>query len=136
MASRSLQDLDERIRPLAYNFTATCKAAGIDLLVTCTLRSLEEQAALYAKGRDVPGPIVTKAKPGSSAHNYGMALDVVPLVGGKPLWEFDARNVHPIWQQVGDIGMKAGLEWFGAPGSPFLEAAHFQMRNWRSYIKP
>ena len=131
MASRSITDLDSHVRLQASNFLAGCKAAGIDLLVTCTLRSLEEQATLYAKGRTTPGPIVTNAKPGSSAHNYGLALDVVPMVGGKPDWNFDPRNVSPIWAKVGEIGQAAGLEWFGAPGSPFLEAAHFQLHNWR-----
>lgn len=135
MASRALKDLDERMQPMAYTFTGSCKAAGIDLVITCTLRSLEEQAALYAQGRTTPGPIVTKAKPGSSAHNYGLAMDVVPLVGGKPLWEFDANNPHPVWREVGDLGLKAGLEWFGLPTSPFIEGCHLQMPRWRELIK-
>jgi peptidoglycan LD-endopeptidase CwlK len=135
MASRSLQDLDDRMKPMAYTFTSSCKAAGINLLVTCTLRSVEEQAELYEQGRTKPGPKVTNAKPGSSAHNYGLAMDVVPLIGGKPLWEFDTNNLHPVWVKVGELGQAAGLEWFGAPGSPYFEGCHFQMPNWRELIK-
>lgn len=135
MSSRSLEDLHDAIRQQAYTFTGRCKGAGLDVLVTCTLRSLDEQAALYAQGRTSPGHIVTNAKPGSSAHNYGLALDVVPLVNGKPLWTFDVKSPGPVWQKVGDLGMSAGLEWFGAPGSPFLEAAHFQLHGWRDHIK-
>ena len=41
------------------------------------LRTIAEQNALYAKGRTSPGPIVTKAKGGSSYHNYGLAIDLV-----------------------------------------------------------
>jgi LAS superfamily LD-carboxypeptidase LdcB len=50
-------------------------------------RSLSEQAALYAKGRTAAeisariskhgaGGAVTDAPPGSSAHNYGLAIDI------------------------------------------------------------
>lgn len=134
MSSRSLDDLDERIRPLAQTFLDRCKAAGLDVLVTCTLRSIAEQAELYAIGRTVPGHIVTNAKPGGSAHNYGMALDVVPMVHGKPLWAFDVKNPGPIWAKVGELGESAGLEWFGDPDSPFIEGCHFQIRNWRSFV--
>jgi len=40
------------------------------------LRTIEEQDALYAQGRTTPGSVVTKAKGGSSYHNYGLALDI------------------------------------------------------------
>jgi peptidoglycan L-alanyl-D-glutamate endopeptidase CwlK len=127
MSSRSLDDLDPRVRPKVDGFLAAGKAADIDILVTCTLRSNADQAALWAQGRTAPGKIVTKALPGQSAHNYGLAIDVVPIVNGKPDWD----GVHPIWQQIGALGVAAGLEWAGAPDFPFHEWAHFQMANWR-----
>src|SRR6266850_5242559 len=95
--SRSLNDLRPEIRPMIDAFLADCVAAKIDLLVTCTLRSLIEQEALYAQGRTTPGRVVTNAKPGQSAHNFGLAIDVVPIVNGKPDWNGD----HPIWQKIG-----------------------------------
>jgi peptidoglycan L-alanyl-D-glutamate endopeptidase CwlK len=126
--------LHSKIQPLALDFLRRCREAQIDILVICTLRSLEEQATLYAQGRTAPGAKVTNAKPGTSAHNYGLALDVVPLVNGKPDWNFDPRNVSPIWAKVGELGQAAGLEWFGTPGSPFPEGCHFQLHNWRELI--
>ena len=126
--SRLLSDLRPEVRPLADAFLDACAAAGIDVLVTCTLRSNEEQAALYAQGRTAPGPIVTDAPPGQSAHNYGLALDVVPMVNGKPDW----MGSDPVWQQIGVLGEQAGLEWAGAPGFPFHEMPHFQHPQWRS----
>lgn len=131
MSSRSLDDLDARVKPLAESFLASCKAAGYDMLVTCTLRSYEEQTELYAQGRTAPGKIVTKAKPGSSAHNYGLALDVVPIVNGKPYWQFSQKD--PVWSKIGAIGQQAGLQWLGAPGSKFVEGCHFQLPNWREF---
>jgi peptidoglycan L-alanyl-D-glutamate endopeptidase CwlK len=125
--SRSLDDLRPEIRPMVDKFLAAVQAAGIDLLVTCTLRSFAEQTALYAQGRTAPGYIVTKAKAGESAHNFGLAVDVVPIVNGKPEWV----GSDPIWEQVGEMGEQAGLEWYGAVGQPFPELPHFQHREWR-----
>lgn len=125
--SRNLDDLRPEIRPLVDAFLASGLGAGIDILVTCTLRTNEEQSDLYAQGRTAPGPIVTKAKAGQSAHNYGLAVDVVPIVNGKPDW----MGTHPIWEQVGKLGQDAGLEWAGAPSYPFQELAHFQYPNWK-----
>lgn len=127
MSSRNLNDLRPEVRPFVDAFLDSCAQANIDILVTCTLRSNEEQAALYAQGRTAPGKIVTKALPGQSAHNFGLAIDVVPIVHGKPDWEGE----HPVWQQIGQIGQAAGLEWAGAPDYPFHELAHLQMPNWR-----
>jgi peptidoglycan LD-endopeptidase CwlK len=128
MSSRSLDDLRAEVRPQVDAFLAACSAAGVDVLVTCTLRSSEEQAQLYAQGRTSPGHIVTDAPAGRSAHNYGLALDVVPMINGKPDW----NGKDPVWQQLGELGHAAGLEWAGEPGFPFPEEPHFQHPNWRS----
>lgn len=127
MCSRSLNDLRPEIRPKVDAFLDACTTAGIDLLVTCTLRSSAEQNALYAQGRTIPGPIVTRAQAGQSAHNYGLAIDVVPMVNGKPDW----NGGDPVWQQVGALGQAQGLEWYGAPGQSFPELPHFQHPNWK-----
>lgn len=119
--SRSLTDLIEPAKERAVKFIDLCKAAGIDLLVTSTYRDKESQDALYAQGRTTPGKIVTKAKGGESFHNYRCALDVVPLVNGKPNW----NDSDPVWAEVGRLGKTAGLEWAG-DWKTFKETAHFQ----------
>jgi peptidoglycan L-alanyl-D-glutamate endopeptidase CwlK len=128
--SRSLDDLDPRVRPLVDTFLASAAndTPPIDLLVTCTRRTNDEQAVIYAKGRTAPGPRVTNAPPGQSAHNYGLAIDVVPVVNGKPDW----IGADPVWHRVGALGQAAGLEWAGAPGFPFPEEPHFQLPGWRA----
>ena len=127
--SRDLADLHPAFAPMAALFLADVKNAGIDLLVTCTARTNLEQAALYAQGRTAPGHIVTNAQPGQSAHNYGLAIDVVPIVNGKCVWD----DSNPIWAQVGKIGVDRGLVWLGSAGSSFKESPHFQMPNWESF---
>jgi len=122
--SRSLDDLLPAVKVRVEKFINSAKDAGIDLLVTSTYRDNESQNALYAQGRTKPGGIVTNAKGGQSFHNYRCAVDVVPLLNGKPVW--DAEN--DIWQKVGDFGIAAGLEWAGN-WTKFREMPHFQYTN-------
>ena len=53
--SRRLEDLDPAVQWRAHALVKAAKDAGIDLLITSTYRSKEEQAALYAQGRTKPG---------------------------------------------------------------------------------
>lgn len=128
--SRNLDDLRPECRALVDQFLADCKAAGLDLIVTCTSRTNAEQDALYAQGRTTSGAIVTNARAGQSAHNYGLAIDIVPVVNGKPDW----NGGDAVWQQIGNLGQARGLEWYGAPDAVFKELPHFQVPNWRSLI--
>lgn len=128
MSSRNLDDLRPEVRPQVDAFLADCEAAGIDLLVTCTRRSGDDQDALWAQGRTKPGHIVTNAKAGQSAHNYGLAIDIVPMVNGKPDW----NGTDPIWDQIGELGVAAGLTWLGSPHSSFPEKPHFEATDWRA----
>ena len=118
--SRNLDDLAPPVKKRAEAFIAAAKAKGIDLLVTSTYRDSESQNALYAQGRTAPGNIVTRAKAGQSWHNWRCALDVVPLVNGKAIWDDQA-----MWKQVGEIGKSCGLEWAG-DWKTFKEYPHFQ----------
>ena len=130
MASRSFDSLAPQFRHRFIDWhTAAEKATGVPLLVTCTYRSPEEQEALYAQGRTKPGPKVTNAHAGQSAHNYGLALDFVPLVNGKPVWDGE----HPAWRVAGTLAPKFGLEWAGT-WTTFREFPHVQVPNWKEFI--
>jgi peptidoglycan L-alanyl-D-glutamate endopeptidase CwlK len=124
MSSRSLYDLHSRVREMAAEHIDACKKEGIDLLITCTLRSGAEQADLYAQGRSKPGKIVTNAQPGQSAHQYGIAYDCVPVVNGKCVWGTAGADAA-LWERVGKLGEFCGLEWAGRWTS-FKEFPHFQ----------
>ncbi|MCP1290720.1 M15 family metallopeptidase [Chromobacterium sp. S0633] len=130
MASRKIEDLHPDLQPLCREFVRRCEAAGVTALITTTYRSGAEQDELYAQGRTKPGPRVTNARAGQSAHNAmiqgkpaARAFDVVPTIGGKPMW--DAK--HPAWQTMGRIGMELGLNWYGRPNAPFREFPHFEL---------
>jgi peptidoglycan L-alanyl-D-glutamate endopeptidase CwlK len=119
--SRSLDDLIPPAKARVQAFLEAAKKQGIDLLVTSTYRDNASQDALYAQGRTTPGKKVTNAKAGQSWHNYRCAVDVVPIVAGKPRWDVKDE----VWQQVGKLGKAAGLEWAG-DWKKFKEYPHFQ----------
>ena len=120
--SRSLDELLPEVKAKVEHFIDLCQDSGIELLVTSTYRDNESQAALYAQGRTAPGNIVTNAGAGDSYHNYRCAVDVVPMVNGKPDWD----GSHPVWATVGALGEQSGLDWAGKWTGHFRELAHFQ----------
>ena len=118
--SRSLDDLLPLVKQRVEAFIEACKDEDIDLLVTSTYRDLESQRALFEQGRTLPGKIVTNAPAGQSFHNWRCAVDVVPIVNGKCVWDDEA-----LWQKIGLIGEHCGLTWAGR-WKTFKETAHFQ----------
>jgi peptidoglycan L-alanyl-D-glutamate endopeptidase CwlK len=76
---RAIDSLDASFQKQVRGWVNEMVTSRIEPLIYCGRRTMEEQAALYAKGRTIIGKIVTKAKPGESYHNYGLAFDWVPL---------------------------------------------------------
>lgn len=118
--SRSIDALHPKVADLCDDFIAACKKSGIDVLITSTVRTNEEQNALYAQGRTMPGKIVTNAKAGESFHNHRLAFDFCPIVNGKAAW-----NDANLFTRCGVIAESVGLEWAGR-WSKFKEMAHCQ----------
>ena len=127
--SRALSDLAEPVRLAAMAFLARCAAAGLPVLIYCTLRSEAEQAALFAQGRTAPGRIVTNARAGQSEHNpdrngKAWAFDAVPTRNGAPLWADDDAL-----RRMGELGEACGLTWAGRWVGSLRERVHFQMKG-------
>ena len=114
-----IEGLHPVIRPMAENFIELAKVAGIELRITAGMRNFAEQQKLYDQGRTTAGKIVTKAKPGTSYHNYGLAIDVVPIINKKAVWDNEE-----LWKRIGSIGEIAGFEWGGR--WKFVDKPHFQ----------
>jgi peptidoglycan L-alanyl-D-glutamate endopeptidase CwlK len=97
--------------------------------ITHTLRTIEEQDALYKQGRTKPGKKVTNAKGGQSYHNYGMAFDICLVVDGKTAsWDMEQdfdKDHEADWMEVVHIAKKYGWEW-GGEWPKFKDAPHFQ----------
>lgn len=155
MASRKLEDLVPEAKQKAELIQQAClEAGGFDLLIYCTLRPLEEQARLYRQSRsrqtidakmqklrslglsviadiiENVGPCygkhVTNAGPGESWHNYGQAFDAVPLIGGKPAWNYMEAKVY--WDAYGEAVRQAKMIWAG-DWINFREYPHAQLKR-------
>lgn len=160
MASRRIEDLAPDVQVAANLIMGACDHDGVDILIYCTLRPLEEQARLYRQSRALVeisykiqkfrdrglgfladilqntapchGPKRTNAAPGESWHNYAEAFDAVPMVGGKPAWNYDDAPFE--WGVYGHAIRDAGLNWSG-DWKKFKEIAHAQKRHGSNPLK-
>lgn len=92
--------------------------AGHRMFVTSTLRTDAEQAALYAKGRTAPGPIVTACDGirRRSKHQDGLACDCAWV--GDDIWD----GPWELYASVAEgLGLMAGAHWRSFPDKPHVE---------------
>lgn len=111
--------LHPKIREEVKQLIDQCEAqlpAAQSIRIVQGVRTWEEQDALYAQGRTKPGAIVTKAKSGSSWHNFKLAVDLAIIEGGKVIWELPLIVIHTF--------KGAGYEWGG--DWKFKDKPHFQ----------
>lgn len=128
--SARIEDLEPITRAMCEAFLADADAIGAKVRVTHTYRTLEEQAHLYAKGRTLPGPIVTRAKPGESAHNWRMAFDICQAEG-EPYPDPRTPEGRGWWMQLGRLGRTVGLYW-GGDFKSIRDYPHFERPDWRA----
>jgi len=134
MTKRTLENLaglNRKFRAQVEKFLIAaepiCEHHGITIEIISGLRSWAQQAALYAQGRTKPGPIVTKARAGSSWHNYGLAIDLGLFAGGKYFDACNPKKADSIYKELGALAATRGIEWAGNWKS-FPEGPHFQNR--------
>ena len=132
MSSRSVDDLNPFMQRVATIHKQLCAAAGIEILLYCTLRSRPEQDELYTHGRTAKGRKVTNARGGESAHNPDedgktAAYDGSPMISGKPMWDED----HPSWAIYGRCAEEAGAIWAGRWTGSIREKPHCQDPSWK-----
>lgn len=122
-----IEQLRELVRPLARahfeKVSLFLKAyfPGITCTITETLRSSEDQAKRFASG-------VSKAKPGQSAHEYGLAWDICLIKDGKIL-----PDKHLAWHLIpAAAGIIASSRLVcGADFSSIRDMPHTEYREWR-----
>lgn len=92
-----------------------CKAKGIELAFVETYRTHAKQNEYKGMGKKY-----TRSGGGKSKHQYGLAVDVVPIVNGEAQW-----NNMALWRRIGVMGEKLGLRWGGRWRHPF-DPGHFE----------
>lgn len=143
--SARIEDLEPVTRALCVDFLRACESDLYSVRITHTLRSMDEQMHLYAKGRTLRADgkwlviasrlVVTNAAPGSSAHNFGAAFDFC-WQGADPYLsayrnERGSGLVDPRWERVGILGERLGLVW-GGRWKSIKDRPHFERADWRS----
>ena len=131
-SAKHLDSLLPEVRDTFADFLIEAKELvakeGLDYKIICGTRSWEEQAVLYAKGRISPGPKVTNAKPGSSMHNFGLAIDCGVFKGKVYMDDStsaDKRIADMMHKQVSTLCAKHKLRW-GGNFKSIYDAPHFE----------
>jgi hypothetical protein len=108
--------LEPATRLLVAGIISAAKQMGIELMVYETYRSQQRQQELFKNG-------ATKLH-NVGVHHYGLACDIVRVVGGEPSWKGD-------FSFLGRLAGSSGMIWGGDWGAPeirhsFIDAVHVQ----------
>lgn len=123
---KNIYSLDIDFAKRVLDWYENCLQEGLDILIYCGYRSSDEQNTLYRQGRETSGKIVTNARGGQSFHNYGRAIDFVPLKNGKANWG-DTKSYKKA-QEIGKKYNLRSLSW----EQPHLEDGNYA--SWRSLL--
>lgn len=104
----------------------TEEATGRDWSISDGRRTISQQNALYAQGRTKPGKVVTNAKGGQSAHNFGLAADLWPLKNR----DFDWSANQSVFKIMADIAQEMGLT-AGFYFKSIHDAPHVEDPSWK-----
>jgi hypothetical protein len=98
-----LRALHPYFRDKIAQLISICKQEGIDLAIVESYRTPAKQAQYFAMGRKY-----TNTPGGKSKHQYGLAVDLVPIVDSVAVW-----NNRRLWRKIGLAGERLGLRWGG-----------------------
>lgn len=121
--SRDINRLRPDVAANCRRWLELCKEAGLNVLVTQTVRDREYQESLYAQGRTKPGNIVTNSKvPTFHADSAGLAFDFCKNVKGH---EYDD---NAFFHKAAALAKGLGFSW-GGDWKSFVDMPHIQWDN-------
>lgn len=108
--------LEPMTRKLVQQIVDAAQQMGIAVMIFETYRSQARQLELFNNG-------ATKLRT-VGVHQYGLACDIVRVVGGEPSWKGD-------FSFLGQLAHSSGLIWGGDWGDPsmahsFVDSVHVQ----------
>jgi hypothetical protein len=110
-----LNSLHPIFRDKVIELFRLCKARGIELVIVETYRTHSKQREYKAMGKKY-----TRTGAGKSRHQYGLAIDIVPLKDSIPQWDN-----HVLWKKIGITGERLGLRW-GGRWKHLYDPGHFE----------
>lgn len=121
--SRDISLLRPDVAANCRKWLERCKAAGLNVLITNTVRDKEYQESLYAQGRTKPGNIVTNGRtPTFHADTAGLAFDFCKNVKGEEYADID------FFKKAAAIAKEMGFSW-GGDWKSFPDMPHIQWDN-------
>jgi peptidoglycan L-alanyl-D-glutamate endopeptidase CwlK len=108
----------------------------LDFTITDGVRTLEQQRALWAKGRTIPGSIVThcdglnvKSPHQCKEDGYCWAVDLYPFHGGK-VQVNDAAGLRKIATHIKSIAkeLNVKIEW-GGDWKSIVDLPHWELKR-------
>jgi hypothetical protein len=108
--------LEPATRQLVEGIVSAAAHMGIEIMIYETYRSQDRQQQLFDQG-------ATRLRT-VGVHHYGLACDIVRVVGGEPCWKGD-------FSFLGQLAHSSGLIWGGDWGAPnlkhnFVDSVHVQ----------
>jgi len=110
-----LRSLHPYFRDKIEKLITRCESKGIKLAIVEAYRTPAKQNEYRSMGAKY-----TRSKGGFSKHQYGLAIDVVPIVNTKAVWDNKM-----LWKRIGTIGESLGLTWGGRWRTPY-DPGHFE----------
>lgn len=130
-----LKDVHPDLRKLIEKADELCEKDNINFRVTSGVRTAEEQmVAFNNKASKLNGIPKSKGGTGVSEHQYGMAVDLVVMVEGKPVWS--ASALTSLAKRVKEAAklLKISIVW-GGDWPKFVDMPHYQLDR-KVYRKP
>lgn len=136
MSNRRIEDLDIRFQPLIRTLLSESNklTSPWTTFTTDGFRTFAEQANLYASGRTKEGKILTNAKPGTSNHEKGLAVDIAFQNGGK--LSYDKGLYGKIVPIAKSLGIAWGGDWKDFPDVPHFEKLNFPKPTTQPVVVP
>ena len=95
--------------------------------VTCGIRTAQEQMECYKRGvSKLDGIPRSKGGRGVSEHQYGMAVDLVPMIGKEPVWSGEALRLLSLTVKKAAKQLKIPIIW-GGDWPKFVDMPHYQL---------
>lgn len=136
LSKRSNDNLEGVHPHLVRSILAALEGCPVDFTIVAGVRTAEQQAALFAKGRTAPGAIVTKAdgvvklsKHQPAPDGFGHAVDLYPYYDGAVQVNAPIGMFERIARHIQGVGAALGysIVW-GGDWKSFRDAPHFEIR--------
>ena len=121
--SRDVSLLRPDVAANCRSWLELCREAGLEVLITSTVRDREYQEHLYEQGRTRPGSVITNGRmPTFHADTAGLAFDFCKNVKGH---EYDDAD---FFRKAAVLAKEMGFSW-GGDWKSFPDMPHIQWDN-------